>query len=292
MSGTPVENRIADLWSLFEFLNPGMLGAARVFKTLGTSEEGESGRSLIARAVRPFILRRTKEEVAPELPEKLEQTIYVELEPKERKRYDDLRDHYRAALLGRIDKEGIAKSKIQILEALLQTSAGGVSLRAARREARRRESSSKFDLLIPQLVEIVAEGHKALVFSQFTSLLALLKPQLDREQGRLRVSRWADARSRGARHAVPDRPGVRRVSHQPQGRRPRSQPHGGGLRVPARSVVESGGRSAGDRPDAPHRPDAAGVRVAAHRARYGRGEGAGAAAVEARSRRGDHWRRQ
>jgi SNF2 family DNA or RNA helicase len=181
MSGTPVENRIADLWSLFEFLNPGMLGAARVFKTLGTGEESESGRSLIARAVRPFILRRTKEEVAPELPEKLEQTIYVELEPKERKRYDEMRDHYRASLLGRIDKDGIAKSKIQILEALLRLRQAACHS-GLLDEKRVSESSSKFDLLIPQLAEIVAEGHKALVFSQFTSLLALLRPQLDREK--------------------------------------------------------------------------------------------------------------
>jgi superfamily II DNA or RNA helicase len=181
MSGTPVENRIADLWSLFEFLNPGMLGAARVFRTLGTNEDGESGRTLIARAVRPFILRRTKEEVAPELPEKLEQTIYVELEPKERKRYDELRDHYRAALLGRVDREGIAKSKIQILEALLRLRQAACHS-GLLDEKRASESSSKFDLLIPQLTEILAEGHKALVFSQFTSLLALLKPQLDREQ--------------------------------------------------------------------------------------------------------------
>jgi superfamily II DNA or RNA helicase len=180
MSGTPVENRIAELWSLFEFLNPGMLGAARVFKTLGSGEEGESGRTLIARAVRPFILRRTKEEVAPELPEKLEQTIYVELEPKERKRYDELRDHYRAALLGRIDQDGIAKSKIQILEALLRLRQAACHS-GLLDESRGSESSSKFDLLVPQLAEIVAEGHKALVFSQFTSLLALLKPQLDRE---------------------------------------------------------------------------------------------------------------
>jgi len=181
MSGTPVENRIAELWSLFEFLNPGMLGAARVFRTLGASEDGESGRSLIARAVRPFILRRTKEEVAPELPEKLEQTIYVELEPKERKRYDELRDHYRASLLGRVDRDGIAKSKIQILEALLRLRQAACHS-GLLDEKRTNESSSKFDLLIPQLAEIVAEGHKALVFSQFTSLLALLKPQLDREQ--------------------------------------------------------------------------------------------------------------
>jgi len=181
MSGTPVENRLAELWSLFEFLNPGMLGAARVFKALGAAEDGESGRSLIASAVRPFVLRRTKEQVAPELPEKLEQTIYVELEPKERKRYDELRDHYRASLLGRIARDGIAKSKIQILEALLRLrqAACHSGLLDAKRAG---DSSSKFDLLIPKLAEAVAEGHKALVFSQFTSLLALLKPQLDAEK--------------------------------------------------------------------------------------------------------------
>jgi len=86
-----------------------------------------------------------------------------------------------AALLGRIDKEGIAKSKIQILEALLRLRQAACHS-ALLDEKRASESSSKFDLLIPQLLEIVAEGHKALVFSQFTSLLALLKPQLDREK--------------------------------------------------------------------------------------------------------------
>jgi len=127
--------------------------------------------------VRPFILRRTKEEVAPELPEKLEQTIYVELEPQERKRYDELRDHYRAALLGRVDREGIAKSKIQILQALLRLrqAASHVGLVDA---ARRGEPSAKFDVLLTRLREIVDEGHKALVFSQFTSLLALLRERL------------------------------------------------------------------------------------------------------------------
>jgi SNF2 family DNA or RNA helicase len=126
------------------------------------------------------VLRRTKEEVAPELPRKLEQTIYVELEPKERKRYDDLRDHYRASLLGRIARDGIAKSKIQILEALLRLrqAACHSGLLDPKRAS---ETSSKFDLLVPKLAEAVAEGHKALVFSQFTSLLALLKPQLDEE---------------------------------------------------------------------------------------------------------------
>ena len=75
---------------------------------------------LLARALRPFILRRTKEQVAKDLPPRTEQTLWCELEPKQRKLYDELRDHYRASLLGLIDKQGVNKSKIQILEALLR----------------------------------------------------------------------------------------------------------------------------------------------------------------------------
>src|SRR5207302_9384749 len=86
MSGTPVENHLGELWSLFEFLNPGMLGTASVFQLggAGARNPSEETRSLLARALRPFILRRTKAQVAKDLPEKLEQTIYCELEPAQR----------------------------------------------------------------------------------------------------------------------------------------------------------------------------------------------------------------
>ena len=100
LSGTPIENHLGELWSLFEFLNPGMLGAASVFQlsTSGTRAPQET-RTLLARALRPFLLRRTKQQVAKELPEKLEQTIYCEMETAQRKQYDELRDYYRASLL-------------------------------------------------------------------------------------------------------------------------------------------------------------------------------------------------
>jgi hypothetical protein len=182
MSGTPIENHLGELWSLFEFLNPGLLGAASAFKlnTSAARNPDEPTRALLSKALRPFILRRTKQQVASDLPPKTEQTIYCEMEPVQRKLYDELREHYRRSLLGLIDREGIKKSKIQILEALLR-------LRQAAchpgliDKSRKLEPSAKLDLLLPHVGEVIEEGHKALVFSQFTSLLAIVRERLDRE---------------------------------------------------------------------------------------------------------------
>ena len=90
MSGTPVENHLGELWSLFEFLNPGLFGSATVFGRAGRNPEPAT-RSLLARALRPFVLRRTKSQVARELPDKTEQTIFCDLEGREKKQYDELR---------------------------------------------------------------------------------------------------------------------------------------------------------------------------------------------------------
>ena len=182
MSGTPVENHVGELWSLFDFLNPGMFGSAGI----GRLSEGslrnpsEDGRRMLARALRPFLLRRTKEQVAKDLPEKTEQTLFCDLEPEQRKLYDELLAHYRQSLLPRIARDGIKKSKIQILEALLRLRQA--ACHPALIDKKADGPSAKLDVLMPLLREVFDEGHKTLVFSQFTSLLALLKKRLDEEK--------------------------------------------------------------------------------------------------------------
>ncbi len=178
MSGTPVENHLGELWSLFEFLNPGMLGSASVFQlTAGRTPEPET-RELLARALRPFILRRTKEQVAKDLPAKTEQTIYCELEDVQRKRYDELRNHYRLSLLQRVEREGMQRATMSILEALLRLrqAACHPGLIDPKKKA---ESSAKLEALLPQLEELIAEGHKVLVFSQFVQMLHIVRDRLD-----------------------------------------------------------------------------------------------------------------
>jgi len=180
--GGCLENHLGELWTLFEFLNPGMLGAANAFKVVGGSMRNpdEKTRRLLGHALRPFFLRRTKEQVARELPSKTEQTVYCELEPEQRKLYDQLRQHYRDSLLRRIETAGLAKSKIQVLEALLRLrqAACHPGLLDSKRSS---DSSAKLDVLLEQLREVLDEGHKALVFSQFTSLLKILRARLNQD---------------------------------------------------------------------------------------------------------------
>ena len=180
LSGTPIENHLRELWSLFEFLNPGLLGSASVFDHTGGRHLDEASVALLSRGLRPFILRRTKEQVAPELPAKTEQTLHCELERPQRALYDELRDHYRRTLLARVNGGGLGRAKLQVLEALLRLrqAACHPGLIDAKRA---KDPSAKLDVLIPHVLQAVEEGHKTLVFSQFTSLLAILRARLDTE---------------------------------------------------------------------------------------------------------------
>lgn len=183
LSGTPVQNHLGDLWSLFDFLNPGMLGAASVFTSSSSQLRApdDATREMLSRALRPFILRRTKDQVASELPPRFEQTIYCELESEQRQLYNELRDHYRASLLAHVGQFGLGRSKMQILEALLRLRQAALHPGLVDK-SRGNESSAKLDMLIPRLAEVIDEGHKALVFSQFTSMLAIVRSALDRER--------------------------------------------------------------------------------------------------------------
>ena len=177
LTGTPVENHIGELWSIFEFLNPGQLGTASRLKRFLAGGRG-NGAELVARAVRPYLLRRTKSQVLADLPVKTEQTLFCELGDQQRKAYDELRSHFQRELASRIGQQGLGRSRIAVLEALLRLrqAACHPGLIDANRID---EPSAKLDNLLEQLGEVLDEGHKVLVFSQFTSFLAILRRQLD-----------------------------------------------------------------------------------------------------------------
>ena len=170
LTGTPVENHLGELGSLFSFVEPGLLDGP----ALDRIEDRGATRDALARVLRPFVLRRTKAQVAPELPDRVEQTRFVVLEKTERARYTELRDHFRKRIL---ETQGGAKP-MNILEAILR-------LRQAAchpgliDESARGETSAKLDALVADLEEVTSSGHKALVFSQFTSMLSIVRDRLD-----------------------------------------------------------------------------------------------------------------
>jgi superfamily II DNA or RNA helicase len=183
MTGTPVENHLGELWSLFEFLNPGMLGRSSAFKNLTRASNGLDDTTIetLAASLKPYLLRRTKEQVLDDLPDKTEQTLHCQMSKSQRAYYDELRDFYREQLTRRIEEEGLKKSKIQILEALLRLRQAACHP-ALVDPQRIGESSAKLEALLEQVREVISEGHKALVFSQFTSLLRIVREQLDADQ--------------------------------------------------------------------------------------------------------------
>lgn len=178
LSGTPVENHLSDLWSIFEFLNPGILGSASVFKGASKSKSPDENEcQLLRKALRPFILRRSKSQVAVDLPEKTEKLILCQMEGAQKIIYDQLKQYYQASLIKTISKSGLNRSKIQILEALLRLRQAACHPGLIDKNNTRIESS-KLETLLAQLQELKEGGHKCLVFSQFTSMLAIIRDKL------------------------------------------------------------------------------------------------------------------
>jgi superfamily II DNA or RNA helicase len=179
LTGTPVENHLGDLASILEFLNPGLTCASDALRALlGTRPGDAADLTPLARALRPFLLRRTKDQVLPDLPTRTEQVLRCQLGTDQRRQYDELLRHYRAALLPQVARDGMARSTMHVLEALLRLRqaachAGLIDPRSAS------AASAKLDTLLDHVAEATESGHKALIFSQFTSFLALLRARLD-----------------------------------------------------------------------------------------------------------------
>ena len=178
LSGTPVENRMSELISIFSFLNPSLAAGSVALAELASDKATGPEREVLARGLRPYVLRRRKEDVLPDLPPKFEETLYCELGVEQRKLYEEMREHYRFRITALLETQGLSKSRIQVLEALLRLRQ--VSCSPGLVDDKRRDfKDAKIEALLPRLQEVVAEGHKALVFSQFTSYLGLLRPRLE-----------------------------------------------------------------------------------------------------------------
>ncbi|HUG11572.1 MAG TPA: DEAD/DEAH box helicase [Opitutaceae bacterium] len=181
LTGTPMENHLGELWSIFRNVSPGLFGSWESFRDRFAGpiekEDDDECRLALSRLIRPFVLRRTKSEVLKELPDRTEMNLYVELSDQERRRYDEMR----LAALGEIDQiVGLSDTpdkRFRILAILtrLRQLACHVGLVDKAWEG----DSAKLALLVETLRELKDEGHRALIFSQFTSYLALIRQALD-----------------------------------------------------------------------------------------------------------------
>jgi superfamily II DNA or RNA helicase len=179
LSGTPIENHLGELWSIFEVINPGMLGGATAWRAATEAKASPEAIAALGRALRPFMLRRTKARVAPDLPARSEESLEIELDPEDRALYDELRNRFRDELLGRVPAKGLGAASARVLEALLRLRQVACDARLI--DPKRTRRGAKLDALIPRLVALRESGQKALVFSQFRSLLDLARPELEAE---------------------------------------------------------------------------------------------------------------
>ena len=181
MTGTPVENNTFELWSQFAFLNPGLLGSMDYFKKEFAnpieSAGDEKSAEILRKLVYPFILRRTKEQVALELPPRTERIVYTDMDPPQKKLYTQTRERYRAELLGLIESEGMNNARFKVLEGLLRLRQ--IAIHPVLVDKTYKGDAPKFEVLFETLETLQAENHKALIFSQFVETLKLVKKELD-----------------------------------------------------------------------------------------------------------------
>lgn len=185
LTGTPLENHLNELWAHFRFLMPDLLGDLKDFEgelAAGSSDFRYLHR--IKKKIRPFILRRKKEEVAKDLPEKIEQTLWVEMTSAHRQFYNDFLAGVKTGVLKKVEAEGVSKCRMEILEAILRLRqiCCHPLLVSQSEEQSAEPNSSKLDMLLQDLETLVEEGKKVLVYSQFTSMLKLIAKEI-RQRG-------------------------------------------------------------------------------------------------------------
>lgn len=184
LSGTPVQNNTFDLYSQMNFLNPGMLGSREFFNNefaipIDKFQESETQQQL-RKLIYPFLLRRTKEQVAKDLPSKTETIMYCEMGKEQRKIYDAYRNSYKSSILGMIDEQGIERSHLHILQGLTKLRQICDSPAILNEEERYENHSTKLEELVREIKENVGD-HKALIFSQFIGMLSLIREQLEKQ---------------------------------------------------------------------------------------------------------------
>ncbi|MET0385971.1 MAG: DEAD/DEAH box helicase, partial [Polyangiales bacterium] len=185
LTGTPIENRLSEIWSIFDFVSPGLLGDLARFeeKFARPIERGDqdSAKKLRA-AIHRFVLRRTKSEVAKDLPPKIEQDIIVPFADEQSKLYKQILRQVRESVMSEVEKQGVAKSQIQILAALTRLRQVACDPRLMKLEGPwNEELSGKLSALKEIMQEAVAGGHRVLIFSQFVEMLKLIRSVLEQE---------------------------------------------------------------------------------------------------------------
>ncbi|HEY0254715.1 MAG TPA: DEAD/DEAH box helicase, partial [Kofleriaceae bacterium] len=181
LSGTPVENRLDELWSQLHFTNPGLLGGRGDFLERWAEPINLGDAMAAARLrerIRPFVLRRLKKDVAKELPPRTDMIMYVELEENERATYDAIRAATQKEIVKLLEAGGGVMQALEALLRLRQAACHVALLPGGLRSNAVPQTSSKMERLMDALADAVADGHRALVFSQWTSLLDLIEPHL------------------------------------------------------------------------------------------------------------------
>ncbi len=176
LSGTPIENKLDDLWSQFHFLNPYLLGSRETFHNTYVIQvaKGDTEATRILRnKIKPFILRRLKKDVAPELPPKTEITLHAELNETEREIYESILASSRLDVIEKLETGGSAFAALELLLRLRQASSHSGLI-----PGQTATGSSKIELLLLKLENMINEGHKGLIFSQWTSFLDLIEPHI------------------------------------------------------------------------------------------------------------------